>query len=495
VSGDDDDRRRVVAVRKPAASAVLGVLLDRSLVQIAAAAADARVFDREVIRAVSDVWDNNTFPLFHVAIARTPWGREGRARAALEWMAALGAQRRAWMVEQAAAAGFRLELLLSPPAHAAGYARDYRGLVMPRPVPLTGETAQDLGTDYDLADAEVRTLQVERAGDRLVGFMAVAAGRRFPADTGRDDPAELNLWLDEVVEACFDSRDTSPVTLSGGPGGIVIGIGADGFVRANAATAYCEDPDWHLSAAGRAADRTTPPRGAELPRPAPGRRPERLDGAALVAATVLRAAMWEIRSVRYPSRVGKVPVPAFCQAFSGAGAGALAAGSHLRPGRRENAFRRLVETWINDADPASKRWLVSRLQTIGDEPQTGENTQAWLATLASRTASLPRPGRQPGHGLPAQAELRLASYTAGHTRYGVEREASTVLNLAVPSRLEDATEGLWQLRALEINNTSRFRLSAGAFSGPGGPEAVVAQDTVRSFTLHGGALTVSAGEY
>lgn len=40
----------------------LGALLDRSVVQIAEAAGDARTFDRETIRAVSDMWDNNTFP-------------------------------------------------------------------------------------------------------------------------------------------------------------------------------------------------------------------------------------------------------------------------------------------------------------------------------------------------------------------------------------------------------------------------------------------------
>ncbi len=65
------------------ASGALGALLDRSLVQIAEAA-DARVFDRETVRTVADVWDNNTFPLFRVAVAGTRRGRERRARASLE---------------------------------------------------------------------------------------------------------------------------------------------------------------------------------------------------------------------------------------------------------------------------------------------------------------------------------------------------------------------------------------------------------------------------
>lgn len=61
----------------------LGSLLDRSLAQIAEASADARMYDRQTIYKVADVWDNNTFPLFHAATAHTSIGRERRARAAL----------------------------------------------------------------------------------------------------------------------------------------------------------------------------------------------------------------------------------------------------------------------------------------------------------------------------------------------------------------------------------------------------------------------------
>ncbi|MBC6461163.1 hypothetical protein [Actinomadura sp. HBU206391] len=65
------DRHWMVTGRRQAATAALAALLDRSLVQIAAAAADARNFDRKTVHEVSDVWDNNTFPLFRVATART----------------------------------------------------------------------------------------------------------------------------------------------------------------------------------------------------------------------------------------------------------------------------------------------------------------------------------------------------------------------------------------------------------------------------------------
>ncbi|MEV1203325.1 hypothetical protein AB0J07_25375, partial [Microbispora rosea] len=51
--------------RQGTALGALGSLLDRSLAQIAEASADARTYDRRTIYEVADVWDNNTFPLFH----------------------------------------------------------------------------------------------------------------------------------------------------------------------------------------------------------------------------------------------------------------------------------------------------------------------------------------------------------------------------------------------------------------------------------------------
>lgn len=59
------------------------------------------------------MWDNNTLPLFRAVSAPTARSRECRARAALEWMAALGSDRRAWMTERARESGFTLEGLVA----------------------------------------------------------------------------------------------------------------------------------------------------------------------------------------------------------------------------------------------------------------------------------------------------------------------------------------------------------------------------------------------
>ncbi|WP_149262632.1 hypothetical protein [Actinomadura sp. K4S16] len=473
------------------AAAAFGALLDRSVMQIEAAAADGRTFDRETVRSVSDAWDNNTFPLFCTALARTRWGRERRARTALAWTAALGVNRRAWMTEQLRTAGHRPETVLPTSVEDAVPARDYRGVVMPRLVPVTEEIAGGLAADYDLTGADVRTLQMERVGvDGLIGFLKVAAGRRYPTDTATDEPAGIELRLDDVTEVRFDSGDRTSAAISVGPGGVTIGIGTDGVVTAKNATVYCDDRYWHLSAAGLAVDRTTPPRDERPAGPEGVQRPERLEDAVLVAATVLRAAMGEIRSVRYTHMVGKVPIVMFCQAFAGAGSDILAAGGHWSAGHREAAFRRLVEEWADRADPVLRARFRHWLSRVGDHPQICKSTRSWLATLTPETIS-PSPSKEPAsHRLSSQAELRLASYTAAHTRHGQQREASSVLNLALPPHAEATPDEPWKLRTLKIANTTRFRLHTTAFAGPHRTQSIIDQDVVRSFALPDEALTV-----
>ncbi|TQS29050.1 hypothetical protein [Microbispora sp. KK1-11] len=188
-------------------------MLDRSLVQIAEASADARTYDRKTIYEVADVWDNNTFPLFHAATALTSVGRERRARAALTWMAHLGSERRSWMIEQAAAAGHSLERFLPPPVAKPLYTRDWRGHVTPLFMPLTAEATLELATDYDLAAAQVHTLLIERVGTRLTACLVLVAPRRYDAGLQTGDPPELTLWLEDATDVHFDSDDRLGVAL------------------------------------------------------------------------------------------------------------------------------------------------------------------------------------------------------------------------------------------------------------------------------------------
>lgn len=467
-----------------AAASVLGALLDRSVVQIGEAAADARHFDRETIRAVSDVWDNNCFPLFWAATAPGAEEREQRALTVLEWMAGLGEQRRKWMTEQAAAAGYEIEPLL-PPAKPYTPGRDYRGYVMAPVRPLTRGAVADLASDYDLATATVHHLRVERAGSRLTAFLQLAAARTFTTgESPSAQPALLALALEDLTEVTFDFRDTLSAALDPTADGIAISLGTGGRFHAASAECYPDDRSWHLSAAGQRADAVTPPRTDQ---PSPLRRPPfgKLGADAGAAASLLHHAMLQIRSVRYAARADHVPVRGLCEAFAGAGQAVLEAGSRRSARRREAAFRELIRTWALRGGPALTRWFAAALQEQANRSDLLEVPPAPEHTPSSLTGTLP------ASGPPPQAGLVMAAWTAAHTSYRTDRPASAELQLALPPHAREHPQAPWRLRTLGCTAPDAFHLRTNAFHGPG-PLALPGRATaVGRLDLHRGALAVA----
>ncbi|MGW4801369.1 hypothetical protein ACWEPC_54000 [Nonomuraea sp. NPDC004297] len=474
------------------AASALGALLDRSLVQMAEASADARTYDRRTIHTVSDIWDNNTFPLFRALGARTSWGRDRRARAALEWMAALGVERRTWMVEQSAIAGYDLEPLLSAPVETDHHHRDYRSVVRPPTVALTTEVAPGIGVDYDLATAEVRSLVLERIGTRLTGTLAVAVSRRYASERPADDLAELRIWLDEVTDTHFDSRDSSGITMDYGTGQIAIGLGKRGILRAARATVHPDDLTWHLSAAGRALDARTPAGQRPSRRSPPQRRQGPLDDGPLAAATILHQAMLEIRMVRHVHHADQIPVRPLCLAFADAGQSILTASTHRRASRREEVFRELVEGWARKGGPDLVPWFAGHLRDLAGKVRG--TTREWVNSLIPPIERGSEPVRGPVTDLPAEAELRLAKYVAAHTRYERPRVGSALVQLAVPPRPRAERDEVWNLCGLELESPHLFQVSSTAFHGATHPLLAGTLEAVRSLSLSGGGLTMSAGE-
>ncbi|NUW42947.1 hypothetical protein [Nonomuraea rhodomycinica] len=432
------------------------------------------------------MWDNNTFPLFHAATAFTSIGRERRARAALTWMADLGSERRSWMVEQAAAAGHPLERLLPPPVAKPLHTRDYRGQVSPPFMPLTAEAALELGTDYDFAAAEVRTLLIERVGTRLTGSLVLSAPRRYDGGLQAADPPELNLWLEDVTDVNFDSDDRVGAALHSGAEGIVIGVGASGELRATSGTAYPDDRSWHLSTAGRAADQRTPPR-EEQTRRTPERRRPYPEGAVLVAARILHSVMLEIRMVRYAHLADRIPVRMLASALAGADADILAAGAH-RGSRREKAFRNLTETWIKKGGSALAPWFIGELRRVIREERLPDATKAWIEGITTPEAKHPRLVTASALDLPPEGELRLAKYTTAHTRHETPQDPAAVIVLAHTE--QDSPNRPWRLRALKVEDVSRFRLRTDAFDGPHELRTVEETISVESLKLGRDALDV-----
>ncbi|WP_329562036.1 hypothetical protein [Kitasatospora sp. NBC_01266] len=479
--------------RRGSSIAALGALLDRSLVQIADASSDARRFDRETISVVADVWDNNTFPLFGAATAGTRSGRERRALAALEWMASLGEERRAWMLEQASAAGHSLDELLAPvKPYVPG--RDYLGRVMAPVMAVTPQNAESLAADYDLSSAEVRHLRVERAGGRLVGYLELAVARCYPVDDGASpEAATLGIRLRDITAVRFDSHDARGATLRTEAGGVSIGIGARGTLRAVTADLRPDDRCWYLSAAGHRADATTPPRDSQPAWP-DSPREGRLGANAMAAATLLHRAMLHIRMVRSAGGAQRVPVHDFHRAFAGAGEAIFTAGAHRLPYRREAAFRRLIERWARRGGPALADWFTSVLQQTAQQPDfLADLRDQDRARSAADAPQQPAPETTAIPG-PPEAELRLATYAAAHTRYGIPHDASALVHLAMPPAPGTTEDTPWRLRAVKGTNPAHFRLRTEAFQNTSRPPVTVDDNAARHFVLHDGALDITSGE-
>ncbi|ARZ71956.1 hypothetical protein SMD11_6380 [Streptomyces albireticuli] len=464
-----------------AALTVLGALLERSLPRIADAVADARRFDRETVRALSGAWDGGTFRLFLAATAATPRERERRAAEALEMMAGRDVWCRAWAVEQAAALGYPLGERL-PPAEPSPSSPDGLG----RAAPVTYGTPAALAAGYDLRAAEVRDLRVERVGTRLTGLLSLSVPRARRTGTAPPEAARLVVETRDLTEVRFDSDDLRGAALDAGPDGVAIGIGAHGMLRADAATLRVDDPYRHPPAAGPPADDRAAPRVSPEPE-------ERLDGAARVAATLLHAAMLDIRAAHRGHGADQALVRDLCRAFAGAGDYVPAAGSHPAEGRRDFAFRGLTAYWIRRGGPALASWFTTRVREIADSPYAPEAARDEARKLALPPEPDRPPARAPSAGPPTSAELRLAAYTAERTAGGVRRDASATFHLALPPHPRDAPDGPWRLRVMRNDGPAALRLRTEAFQGAARPHLTGGEGTSRGLTLHEGALSYSAG--
>lgn len=272
-------------------------LYRRSIEQVENLATDAQRFDRQEIARIADVWDNSTGPLFALAGMRPSWRRDRKARQALRWMADMGPRRRAWMIDTS---GPGMADLLGPPGPEPRFHRDYQGRIRGYGIPVA---AAGLATDYRLEAATVTGLRVERTGRGLDGRLDLCVHRRYG-----EGEATVTLNLGRMVYAHFDSRDDPGVQLK--PGAVLLGSG--GLLRAATITAdLYDDPQWHLSSAGRAADLIVP---RQPPRRVPKPRiPIPRDPAASEACLVWQS----IRRIRYPGLVGRVPVPQLCEFLDG----------------------------------------------------------------------------------------------------------------------------------------------------------------------------------
>ncbi|MFC9693743.1 hypothetical protein ACFTSF_34645 [Kribbella sp. NPDC056951] len=317
-------------------------LLDQSWERIGSVSADARTFDRVVVNRIANLWDNNTSGLFVAACLRGAVRREEEADRCIRWMAEFEPDRYRWAIEHVGRpAGWPLPAVAS----AAVSARDGAGVVWPAEQQLVSSVVAELAVDYQLETAKVTAVTVERTQARFEATVTLLAERRFA--TSQEEPAELHVEFTDVEALWFEHNDRSGARFEWPDGKPSVAIGKHGVVRARSATVGIWDPEWYLSAAGRALDAILPVDVAKRPS---GWSEENLhrrrwDGrpaAARAAGVLVRDAMIFVRSTWSLSMAAITPIHEFAQAFAGAGSDIVAAGTSLR---REAAFRRLIDRW------------------------------------------------------------------------------------------------------------------------------------------------------
>ncbi|WP_058043658.1 hypothetical protein [Streptomyces roseifaciens] len=149
---------------------------------------------------------------------------------------------------------------------------------------------------------------------------------------------------------------------------------------------------------------------------------------------------------------------------------------------------------VHRGGPALAGWFATVLPETAHQPEflAGLRDQARAHPVADAPQQpAPDPPAVPG---PPDADLRLATYTPAHTRYGTHHNASVLVHLAVPPHPESSHDLPWRLRAVQGASPTRFQLQTEAFQGAGRPRVTVDENAARGILDLGGLNLAGAGE-
>ncbi|GAA2976809.1 hypothetical protein GCM10010519_09840 [Streptomyces lactacystinicus] len=451
----------------PTALRALARLIDRTFARVAAAAVDARTFDRALIARETRFW-SDVEPAVAALAARPGTGRALLARRTLRWIADHDADRHDWAAEDPGTAG----LLLPPrPDDPSLPSWDVRGHIAPPWSRPLGEDARAALSPYDPTDCRFLGLEAEFRRDRLDAALTVQLPRRYDAGERVHAGARLGIELEAVSELSFTSGSgpTGALTWHTGNGRVEVLAGEHGRLVAERAVLRIGDACWHLSEPGRSAAAVTPRHRDE-------RRPEEWPlgpafalafphhASSRLASALVRQALAGISRARRVERVDQRHILTLCRVFEGAGTELLAAGAH---GGR--AFRRLILRWVERGGEPLTDWFAGILHVNSRGGPTGAWARKLAVELARRSGPRPpgpwTPPPEPPPELPRTAVLRLLSVDFDERRHERSAAGATV-QFAVPPTDGGGREDGWDLSSVGIDGLDRLRLSPGAFAGP-----------------------------
>ena len=247
-------------------AAALGLLLDRTYAEAATAAARPRLLDREFLIGQFDLWDNFLLPALAAGTAPL-WTRRPAARAVWHRLGvAAQTGHRRWMADHLDGLGLDPAALLGPDRAPHQPFRSGDGRVTPVPRPLTAESADLIGDDYDLTGGKVAGARMQVHGAGLIGgFLKLSAGAR--SCTSEQTPeAELHFRFDEATSFVLAHAEPGTVRTTGPPtfkisdhesALDVPATGTDLRWTGSGITWWPEDAWWEQSATARAAGEGT----------------------------------------------------------------------------------------------------------------------------------------------------------------------------------------------------------------------------------------------
>ena len=269
-------------------AAALGLLVDRTYAEAAAAAARPRSLDRDFLLGQFDLWGNHLLPAVAAGTA-PPWTRRSAARAVWRRLGfAAGADHRAWMAGHLDDLGHDPAALLGPepdlghdaaallgPEPDLGPFRSRDGRSVPVSQPLTAESAELIRADYDLTGGTLTGARIDLHGrdpQRIGGSLTLRAGsRRYPADDA--PPPELHFRVGDASSCVFPHSEPGSARLTGQPTVVTTPEGVSLDVPAACSALrlagrdlswFPDDPCWSGSAAAQTTAEGTADEAPEL---------------------------------------------------------------------------------------------------------------------------------------------------------------------------------------------------------------------------------------
>jgi hypothetical protein len=394
-------------------AAALGLLLDRTYADAAAAAEHPRLLDREFLIGQFDLWDNHLLPAVDAGTA-PPWIRRSAARAVWQRLGFVaGADHRRWMADHLDDLGLDPLALLGAERADQPPFRSADGRLCASAQPLTAEAAELIRADYDLTGGVVLGARVDAHGpdpQRIGGFLKVSAGSRRYTETPAPPP-ELHFRFGDATSAGFPQASAR---LAGQPEFVAtddqISLeepGADLRLAGRDITWYPDDALWAESAAARAAGE-----GVREPAPELSLRSSRSSDLLGILQHML---MIQLRMMRHAHLLRRWE---------------LAAAATLCGGLNAELFRVQPATW-------RARWAARRMRTI---LATDDGPAHALLRHLGRRGHLDVPERPGAVSPPAPVRITVGTagrllgevdFTGGRLRFVDVEDGRTVIHLDV----------------------------------------------------------------